>query len=64
MPQPDEHERFNEAVRKQASQLVFDGFITKLPGKAWALTRVLLKKYEIRGGAQIMRPSRRDTVDS
>lgn len=41
----EERERFDDAAAKQAFKRVFDGFISKIPGKAWATTPELLKKH-------------------
>ena len=47
----EERNRFNDAAGKRAFQTVFEGFITKIPGKAWASTPDLLKKHGV-GGTQ------------
>lgn len=41
----DERAKFDEAAGKRAFSRVFNGFITKIPGKAWATTPELLKKH-------------------
>jgi predicted nucleotidyltransferase component of viral defense system len=41
----EERERFDEANGKRAFKRVFDEFISRIPGKAWATTPELLKKY-------------------
>ena len=41
----EERARFDEAAGERAFLRVFDGFITKIPGKEWATTPELLKKY-------------------
>ena len=41
----EERERFDEAAGKLAFKKVFDGFISRIPGKAWATTPELLKKH-------------------
>jgi predicted nucleotidyltransferase component of viral defense system len=41
----EERERFDEAAGKRAFQQVFHGFISRVPGKAWATTPELLKKH-------------------
>jgi predicted nucleotidyltransferase component of viral defense system len=41
----EEQERFDEAASKRAFSKVFDGFITRIPGKAWATTPEMLKKF-------------------
>ena len=48
----EERERFDDAAGKRAFQQVFDGFIGKMPGKAWATTPELLKKHGLSGGGQ------------
>jgi len=47
-----ERARFDDASGKRAFQQVFEGFISKMPGKAWATTPELLEKYGFGGGAQ------------
>jgi hypothetical protein len=42
--------RFDEAAGKRAFLRVFDAFITKIPGKEWATTPELLKKYGFASG--------------
>jgi predicted nucleotidyltransferase component of viral defense system len=37
--------KFDEAAGKRAFSRVFNGFITKMPGKAWATTPELLRKH-------------------
>jgi predicted nucleotidyltransferase component of viral defense system len=44
-----EQERFDEAAGKRAFSKVFDGFITRIPGKAWATTPEMLKKFGLPG---------------
>jgi predicted nucleotidyltransferase component of viral defense system len=44
--------RFDEAAGKRAFQRVFEGLISKTPGKVWAMTPELLKKYGFGGGTQ------------
>jgi hypothetical protein len=46
----DERARFDEAAGKGAFLRVFDGFITKIPGKEWATTPELLKKFGFASG--------------
>jgi hypothetical protein len=46
----EERARFDEAAGKRAFLRVFDGFITKIPGKEWATTPELLKKYGFASG--------------
>ena len=41
----DERERFDDAAGKRAFKQVFEGFINRMPGKAWATTQELLKKH-------------------
>jgi len=41
----EEQERFDEAAGKRAFFRVFDRFITCIPGKAWATTPEMLKKF-------------------
>jgi predicted nucleotidyltransferase component of viral defense system len=41
----EERERFDDAAGKRAFQQVFHGFISRVPGKAWATTPELLKKH-------------------
>lgn len=41
----EEQERFDEAAGKRSFSKVFDGFITRIPGKAWATTPEMLKKF-------------------
>jgi predicted nucleotidyltransferase component of viral defense system len=43
----EERARFDEAAGKRAFQQVFQGFISRVPGKAWASTPELLKKYAL-----------------
>jgi predicted nucleotidyltransferase component of viral defense system len=43
----DERDKFDEAAGKRAFSQVFNGFITKIPGKAWATTPELLKKHAL-----------------
>lgn len=45
----DERERFDDAAGKLAFQQVFEGFISKMPGKIWATTPELLKKHGFNG---------------
>jgi predicted nucleotidyltransferase component of viral defense system len=40
-----EQERFDETAGKRAFSKVFDRFITRIPGKAWATTPEMLKKF-------------------
>ncbi len=46
----EERARFDDAAGKRAFQQVFEGFISKMPGKAWATTPKLLKKHGFAGG--------------
>jgi predicted nucleotidyltransferase component of viral defense system len=48
----EERERFDDAAGKRAFQQVFEAFITKIPGNAWATTPALLKKHGFAGEAQ------------
>ena len=41
----EEREQFDEAAGKRAFHRVFEGFIAKVPGKAWATTPELLEKH-------------------
>jgi hypothetical protein len=41
----EERERFDEAAGKLAFKKVFNDFIGRIPGKAWATTPELLKKH-------------------
>lgn len=41
----EERERFDDAAGKRAFRRVFEGFINRMPGKAWATTQELLKKH-------------------
>jgi predicted nucleotidyltransferase component of viral defense system len=41
----EERERFDDAAATRAFKRVFDGFISLIPGKAWATTPELLKKH-------------------
>ena len=41
----EERAKFDEAAGKRAFSQVFNGFIVKVPGKAWATTPELLKKH-------------------
>jgi predicted nucleotidyltransferase component of viral defense system len=41
----EERERFDEAGGKLAFKKVFDGFIARIPGKAWATTPELRQKH-------------------
>jgi predicted nucleotidyltransferase component of viral defense system len=41
----EERAKFDEAAGKRAFSRVFNGFISKIPGKAWASTPELLKKH-------------------
>jgi predicted nucleotidyltransferase component of viral defense system len=41
----EERDKFDEAAGKRAFSQVFNGFITKIPGKAWATTPELLQKH-------------------
>lgn len=41
----EERERFDDAAGKRAFQQVFDGFISRIPGKMWATTPELLQKH-------------------
>jgi predicted nucleotidyltransferase component of viral defense system len=43
----EERARFDDATGKRAFLRVFDGFITKIPGKEWATTPALLKKHSL-----------------
>jgi predicted nucleotidyltransferase component of viral defense system len=45
----DERARFDDAAAKRAFRQVFDGFISKIPGKAWATTPELLRKHGLAG---------------
>jgi predicted nucleotidyltransferase component of viral defense system len=42
---------FDDAAGKRAFQRVFEGFISKIPGRAWATTPALLEKYGFGDGA-------------
>ncbi|WP_027555278.1 nucleotidyl transferase AbiEii/AbiGii toxin family protein [Bradyrhizobium sp. Cp5.3] len=44
-----ERERFDDAAAKTAFKRVFDGFISKIPGKSWATTPELLAKHDLNG---------------
>jgi len=48
----EERARFDNAAGKRAFEQVFEGFISKMPGKAWATTPELLKKHGLAGGTQ------------
>jgi hypothetical protein len=48
----EERARFDDAAGKRAFHLVFEGFISKIPGRAWAATPELLKKHGFAGGTQ------------
>jgi predicted nucleotidyltransferase component of viral defense system len=48
----EERARFDEAAGKRAFQKVFDGFITRIPGKMWAMTPHLLQKYGFSDSAE------------
>jgi predicted nucleotidyltransferase component of viral defense system len=48
---------FDDAAGKHAFQRVFEGLIAKIPGKAWATTPDLLKKYRFDDGTA--KPERR-----
>jgi predicted nucleotidyltransferase component of viral defense system len=48
----EERARFDNAAGKRAFEQVFDGFISKMPGKAWATTPELLKNHGLAGGTQ------------
>jgi predicted nucleotidyltransferase component of viral defense system len=41
----EDRAKFDEAAGKRAFSRVFNGFITKIPGKAWATTPELLRKH-------------------
>jgi hypothetical protein len=41
----EERERFDDAAGKRAFKRIFDEFIVRIPGKAWATTPELLKKH-------------------
>ena len=41
----EEREGFDEAAGRRAFRRVFEGFISLMPGKAWATTPELLKKH-------------------
>jgi hypothetical protein len=41
----EERERFDEAAGKLVFKKVFNDFIGRIPGKAWATTPELLKKH-------------------
>jgi predicted nucleotidyltransferase component of viral defense system len=43
----EERAKFDDAAGKRAFSQVFNGFITKVPGKAWATTPELLKKHSL-----------------
>jgi Nucleotidyl transferase AbiEii toxin, Type IV TA system len=47
----EERAKFDEATGKRAFSRVFNGFITKIPGKAWATTPELLEKNGLTEGA-------------
>ncbi|MEJ1967073.1 MAG: nucleotidyl transferase AbiEii/AbiGii toxin family protein [Rhizomicrobium sp.] len=46
----DERARFDDAAGRRAFQRVFEGLIGSIPGRAWASTPDLLKKYGLGGG--------------
>jgi predicted nucleotidyltransferase component of viral defense system len=46
----EERAQFDEAAGKRAFLRVFNGFITKIPGKEWATTPALLKKHGLAEG--------------
>lgn len=45
----EERERFDNAAGKRAFQRVFEGFISRMPGKAWATTPELLQRHGFDG---------------